>query len=205
MHTSNYISENLVKLMASVLLLVVVTACGREGGGTSDNSPSSAKASAASIPVELRDVSPDLFRTGTPVSHYFGNLEVSLYGEYCDHSGKELRSRRYGAVAMAADATVLRFRSVENLVLYMREKEIRSEDFQVIGIVDFISARRLMKPDDLMFHLSRNLPSPGGSWVTAMDPDADPSLLYNIGEAYPGTRHSWDEVQAFLTEKKESF
>ena len=205
MHTSSYISENLVQLMAAVLLLVVVTACGREGGGTSDNSPSSARASAASIPVELRDVSPDLFRTGTPVSHYFGNLEVSLYGEYCDHSGKELRSRRYGAVTLDADGTVLRFRSVENLVLYMQELEIRSEDFKVIGIVDFISARRLMQPDDLMFHLSRNLPSPGGSWVTAMDPDADPSLLYNIGEAYPGTRHSWDEVRAFLFEKKESF
>ncbi len=204
MHTNSYISENLVKLMAAVLLLVVVTACGREGGGTSDNSPSSARASAASIPVELRDVTADLFRTGTPVSHYFGNLEVSLYGEYCDHSGKELRSRRYGAVTLADDGTVLRFRSVENLIWHMQEKGLGREDLKIIGIVDFISARRLMQPDKLMFHLSRNLPSPGGSWGSAMDPDADPSLLYNIMEAYPGTRHSWDEVQAILTEKKEA-
>ena len=204
MYTGNYLSENIEKLMAVLLLLMVVMACGREGGGTSDSSPSSAIASAASIPAELRDVSPDLFRTGTPVSHYFGNLGVSLYGEYCDHSGKELRSRRYGAVTLAADGTVLRFRSVENLVWHMQEKELQSKDFRIIGIVDFITARRLMIPNEVMFHMSRNLPSPGGSWISAMDPDADPSLLYNIMEAYPGTRHSWDEVQAILTEKKEA-
>ncbi len=202
MHTSINISVILTKLAAAALLLVVAMACGRNDGRSASNSPASVEASSASIQAALHDAPADLFRTERPVSHYFGNLEVSLYGEHCVHSGKELRSRRYGAVALTEEGSVLRFRSVENLVWYMQEKELQSEDFQAIGIVDFITARRLMQPDRLMFHLSRNLPSPGGSWVSAMDPDADPSLLYNIMEAYPGTRHSWDEVQAFLSEKR---
>lgn len=184
------------------MLLIAISACGKEGGVPESNNQVPAVRSAAEIPVEIRDLQADLFQTEAPVSHYFGNLEVSLYGEYCDHSGREIRSRRYGAVALTEDGSVLRFRSVENLIWYMEEKGFGNEDFQVIGIVDFISARRLMKPDEQVFHLSRNLPSPGGSWVSAMDPEADPSLLYNIGEAYPGTRHSWEEVKAFLKEKQ---
>jgi hypothetical protein len=203
MNKRKYVSAGSVKLAKAVLLLVVAIACGREGDRPAGNSPASVEASSASNPVELRNLPADQFRTDVPVSHYYGNREVSLYGEYCDHSGNELRSRRYGAVAMKADGTVFRFRSVENLVWYMQEKELGIEDFQAIGIVDFISANRLMKPDELMFHLSRNLPSPGGSWVSAMNPAADPSLLYNIMEAYPGTRHSWEEVFAFLSEKRE--
>lgn len=196
-------SVNFSGLAAVVALMVVVLAC--EGGKNdyAEINPVPGSPPVSAINEDLRNVPSDAFRTGTPVSHYFGNVEVSLYGEYCDHSGRELRSRRYGAVALAADGTVLRFRSVENLVWYMQEKGIGREDFQVIGIVDFISARQLMKPDELIFHLSRNLPSPGGSWVSAMDPDADPSLLFNIGEAYPGTRHSWEEALAFLAEKKD--
>ena len=185
------------------MLLIVVAACGRPGSGPEGNNPAPMEQSASGIPVDIGDLPADLFRTGSPASHFFGNLEASLYGEYCDHSGRELRTRRYGAVALTADGSVLRFRSVENLVWYMEEKGFGNEDFQVIGIVDFISASRLMKPDKMLFHVSRNLPSPGGSWVSAMDPEAQPSLLYNIGEAYPGTRRSWEEVQAFLTERKE--
>ncbi len=205
MHTVIIKSEKLKKLATAALLMVLVMACGREGNRPAGNNPATVERTSSVIPVELRDVSRDLFRTDTPASHHFGNLEVSLYGEYCDHSNLELRSRRYGAVALAAEGTVLRFRSVENLVWYLQEKGLEDNDLQVIGIVDFISAKRIMKPDALMYHLSRNLPSPGGSWVSAMDPDADSSLLYNIGEAYPGTRHSWEEVRAFLTENKEGF
>ena len=197
-------TENLIKMAVLVVLLPFVTlACGMDDNETEGNSPVTVMHTSSVIPEELRGISADAFRTGIPVSHYFGNLEVSLFGEYCDHSGRELRSRRYGAVALTPEGKVLRFRSVENLVWYMDEKGLVDQDFQVIGIVDFISARQIMKPGGLMFHLSRNLPSPGGSWVSALDPEADPSLLYNIGEAYPGTRHSWEEVRTFFTEKKE--
>lgn len=194
-----------MKLSAAVLMLAILSGCDRDDNGPGVKNSTPVVPSLTANPLELAYVSTDLFRTGTPVSHYFGNLEVSLYAEYCDHSGRELRTRRYGAVALAEEGSVLRFRSVEDLVWYMQSKELEFEDFQVIGIVDFISARRLMKPEDLVFHLSRNLRSPGGSWVSAMDPEADPSLLYNIGEAYPGTRHSWDEVRTYLYEKRKRF
>lgn len=190
-------------MMVIVVTALVAMACSRggESSGNTDGNPDSP--SSAYQLQEIGDMPSDMFRTDHPASHRFAHLEVSLYGEYCDHSGKELRSRRYGAVAVSEDGTVYRFRSVENLIWHMMEKELDKDDFRVIGIVDFVSANRLMKPDELMFHLSRNLPSPGGSWISAMDPDADPSLLFNIGEAYPGTRHSWDEVWQFLQERSE--
>ncbi len=197
----NFRTGSLAAMAAAVLLISLSMACSREGNEQKADGAVPQTQSPA-IPEQLRDISPDAFRTSIPVSHYFGNVEVSLYGEYCDHSGRELRSRRYGAVAVSTDESVLRFRSVENLVWYMEENGLDNGDFRIIGIVDFISARQLMRPEELMFHLSRNLPSPGGSWVSAMDPDADPSLLYNIGEAYPGTRHSWEEVRSFLAEQR---
>jgi len=193
----------IVVMMLIAVTALAATACSRGGNGSGNPDDKPEMQSSAFRLQEIGDMPSDVLRTERPASHSFAHLEASLYGEYCDHSGKELRSRRYGAVAVSADGSVYRFRSVENLIWHMMEKDLNEDDFRMIGIVDFISAKKLMKPDDLMFHLSRNLPSPGGSWISAMDPDADASLLFNIGEAYPGTRHSWEEVQLFLRERSE--
>ena len=142
-----------------------------------------------------------------PVSHRFYDTDVSLYGEYCDYTGREIRSRRYGAVMISSDGNILRFNSVESLAGYLEEQEITGQlyrgrdagsddkDEVLIGIVDFISADRLMAPHSLIYHWSRLLPSPGGSYISAMDPKSDSGLLYNIKEAYPGERYNWQELR----------
>ncbi len=142
----------------------------------------------------------ELLQGDGKASHTFRDFGVSLYGEHCDHSGKEIRSRRYGAISIDTDGGIHRFRSVENLIWFLEEEERDPGSFAAIGIVDFISASRLMEPDDLVYHFSRNLPSPGGSSISALDPGSDEGLLYNIGEAYPGTSHSWDEIRRKLME-----
>jgi len=135
-------------------------------------------------------------------SHRFMGEDVSLYGEYCEFSGDEVRSKRYGAITIDDQGTVARFRSIEGMIWQMAADEKTPEDFRFIGIVDFISADKLMKPGDLTFHYSRNLPSPGGSYVSAFDRQADETLLYNIGEVYPGTRYNWEEIQKVVKREK---
>jgi hypothetical protein len=131
-------------------------------------------------------------------SHEFRGREVSLYMDTCDNSGRQIRSRRYGAVVLETDGSVHRYRSVENLVWDLHDRNVSEEGIEWIGIVDFISADVLMEPEQLIYHYSRNLPSPGGFYISALDPEAGESILFNIGEAYPGTRHSWDEIQQMI-------
>ncbi len=210
-------SNTSIRLCTLLLLIAATTiSCEPESrDSASAHSPDHAEANRTGEPAahktgaELPDADV-AFVTEKPVSHRFMDREVSLYGEQCDYTGREIRSRRYGAVMVHEEGEVLRFNSVESLLGYLDQSAdpenesaasgsaAPAEDAAVIGIVDFISAERLMMPESLTFHYSRLLPSPGGSFISAMNPDADSELLYNISEAYPGQQYNWQELREHL-------
>lgn len=203
--------------MLTILVTVGLAGCqdngrpdisGNAGSSTAGSAGSNAAVSGSSAGVInnsdselLSEISLTTDRKG---SHLFGGEEVSLYGEYCDYSGKEIRSKRYGAVAIDSRGKISRYRSVESMVWDMDDRSLDSGAYRFIGIVDFISAERLMTPEEMQFYYSKLLPSPGGSWVSAINPDAEEKLIRNIGDAYPGTLYSWDEIQEVLLQEKNS-
>lgn len=195
-----------------VHLLVIVMIIGVAGCGNADNDRSdlaqsqrsggaSTETAEGSVPALLSEVSLTTDRSST---HHFGEKAITLFGEQCEYSGREIRSKRYGAVTVDEDGRVQRYRSVESLVWHMAEQDRDPDTYPFVGIVDFVSAEQIMPPDELMYHHSKLLPSPGGSWVSAMDPESDKDLLFNIGEAYPGTRYTWDEIREVLLDEKYS-
>lgn len=181
-----------------ILMQIMAVSCGDDHNQVKNQSEK-----AQTIPEKaswIQEVRSNELRPDGRVSHYYNGEGIGLFGETCDHSGKEIRSKRYGAIAIGFDGTVYRFRSVENLIWFTQENIEAGIHINTIAIVDFISAKNLMDPPELIFHYSRNLPSPGGSHISALDPDADQSLLFNIGEAYPGMRYNWQEISNKITE-----
>lgn len=199
------ISAHLPVYLLVMVMIIGVAGCGnadydRHGDAQSQRSGgASAETNEGSVPALLSEVSLTTDRSST---HHFGEKAITLFGEQCEYSGREIRSKRYGAVTVDEDGRVQRYRSVESLVWHMAEQDREADTYPFVGIVDFVSAEQIMPPDELMYHHSKLLPSPGGSWVSAMDPDADEDLLFNIGEAYPGTRYTWEEIREVLRDEK---
>lgn len=196
------------------LLILIVVMAGFSGCRNNEESAFSDRAGSTTAVAESSSgsmsssghefISEGSLTTDINSSHRFRGREVSLYGENCDYSGKEIRSKRYGALSIDSLGEIARYRSVEEMVWDMIDRNRDPEAFRFIGIVDFISADRLMTPEEMQFYYSKLLPSPGGSWVSAINPDAEEKLIRNIGDAYPGTLYSWDEIQEVLLQEKKS-
>ncbi len=187
------------KMTAAVLcVLFLVAGCDNKNGPfpDSDRNQRGVSDRSQNLQVDLT------FDAQSDPTHIWYGKGINLYMEWCDYSGKQIRSRRYGAVLVDQSGNLQRFRSVESMIRKLADEGKTKDDYELVGIVDFISAEKLFAPEKLTYHISRNLPSPDGGNISGLNPEADQGLLFNIGEAYPGKRISWDEVWEMVVNEK---
>ncbi|MCH8558012.1 MAG: hypothetical protein LAT84_09325 [Balneolia bacterium] len=136
-----------------------------------------------------RDLSPD---GGAAVNDQMPYNELN-----CDWSGELIRNARYGARAVNGSDT-WHFRSVEDLVYWLKAGERSSESLQLY-VVDFIDGKRFIGIHDAVYLHSRLRPSPGGHHLSALD-KTNEHMKNRVYEAYPGAYLSWDEMIALFEE-----
>lgn len=114
------------------------------------------------------------------------------YGQAnCAHCNMTVADNRFGAELVNDKGKAIFFDSAECLAAYVLEQPEQNEKASFLMVTDYTNPNQLVEAKKAHFLQSRDLPSPMGMFLTAVE---DESAAAQLKQEYGGRLLNWNEV-----------